>query len=166
MSKFAPAEDRKGRALEPGDKVRFKTYPRGEAEGVVIVSSRSMQVMPDGSTLPALAIEVEGGRTFGMPSSKGVLKLTPEPALKTEDCWKDKKMKDKKMKLREAIRKIIKEELSESEEKTYTYVVSAKVNGYSQTCTVMASSINDAKDKGAEKLGVDSSTVRARKRDS
>lgn len=73
--KFAPAEDRKGRPLNPGDKVRFKTYPRGDAEGVVIVSLRAMEVMPDGSTLPALAIEVEGGRSYGMPSPKGVLKL-------------------------------------------------------------------------------------------
>lgn len=158
MSKFAPAEDRKGRTLEPGDKVRFKTYPRGEAEGIVVVSSRSMQVMPDGSTLPALAIEVEGGRTFGMPSSKGVLKITSERTLKTESYWEEK------MKLREAIRKIIKEELLSEE--TCTYVVSAKVKGHSQTCTVMASSMDDAKDKGAEKLGVDPSTVRARKRDS
>jgi len=72
--KFAPAEDRKGRPLEPGDKVRFKTYPKGQAEGVVVVSPRTREVMPDGSTLPALAIESDG-RTYGMPSSKGVLKL-------------------------------------------------------------------------------------------
>lgn len=54
----------------------------------------------------------------------------------------------------------------EESDKEVTYVVSAKVNGYSKMGTVMASSIADAKDKGAEKLGADPSTVRAKKRDS
>ena len=72
---YAPAEDRKGHPLQPGDKVRIKLYPKGTAEGVVAVSKHSRQVMPDGSTLPALVVEVDG-RPYGMPSSKGVLKLS------------------------------------------------------------------------------------------
>jgi hypothetical protein len=71
---FAPAQDRKGRDLQPGDRVRFKTYPRGNAEGVVIVSKRTLEVLPDGSTAPALAIDSDG-TVYGMPPPKGVLKL-------------------------------------------------------------------------------------------
>jgi hypothetical protein len=72
---YAPVKDRKGREVHPGDRVRFKIYPRGTAEGVVTISPRTMEVMPDGSTLPALAIELEG-RLSGMPSSKGLLKIS------------------------------------------------------------------------------------------
>jgi hypothetical protein len=71
---YAPAKDRKGQDLHPGDKVRFKLYPRGTAEGVVTVSKRTLEVLPDGKTAPALAIESEG-KAFGMPPPKGVLKL-------------------------------------------------------------------------------------------
>lgn len=60
MTKYAPSEDRKGRSLHPGDRVRFKTYPRGVSEGVVVVSKRTLEVMPDGTTLPALAIDSDG----------------------------------------------------------------------------------------------------------
>ena len=71
---YAPSVDRNGRDLHPGDRVRFKTYPRGTAEGIVAVSDRVREVMPDGSTLPALVIDVEGN-LYGMPSGRGVLKL-------------------------------------------------------------------------------------------
>ena len=57
---YAPETDRKGTALHPGDRVRFKTYPRGTAEGFVVISKRARVVMPDGSTLPALAIDSDG----------------------------------------------------------------------------------------------------------
>lgn len=70
---YAPIEDRKGRPLHPGDKVRFKLYPRGTAEGVVVISPRELQVMPDGSMLPALAIESDG--VLYALYSGGVLKL-------------------------------------------------------------------------------------------
>jgi hypothetical protein len=72
--KYAPTEDRKGRDLHPGDRVRFKLYPRGTAEGVVRVSERTLVVLPDGSSAPALSIDVDG-RAFGMPPPKGVLKI-------------------------------------------------------------------------------------------
>lgn len=79
---YAPATDRKGRDLRPGDKVRFKLYPRGSGEGVVVISKRTQVVMPDGSALPALSIDVDG-TLFGMPPPKGVLKIgsafTPMP---------------------------------------------------------------------------------------
>lgn len=73
--KYAPAQDRKGHDLHPGDKVRFKMYPKGTAEGVVVISKHGLEVLPDRTTAPALAIEVEGGRTYGMPPPKGVLKI-------------------------------------------------------------------------------------------
>lgn len=72
--KYAPAKDRKGQDLQPGDRVRFKLHPRGTAEGVVVISKRSLEVLPDGTTAPALAIDSDG-RTFGMPPPKGLLKL-------------------------------------------------------------------------------------------
>ena len=71
---YAPAKDRKGHDLHPGDRVRFKLYPRGTAEGVVVISQRTLEVLPGGSTAPALAIESDG-RAYGMPPPKGVLKL-------------------------------------------------------------------------------------------
>lgn len=71
---YAPSKDRKGSDLHPGDRVRIKLYPRGIAEGIVAVSKRAVEVLPDGSTLPALVIDADG-RTYSMPSSKGVLKL-------------------------------------------------------------------------------------------
>lgn len=71
---YAPSTDRKGRDLHPGDRVRFKTYPRGQAEGVVVINKRTREVLPDGSSAPALSIESEG-RIYSMPPSKGVLKL-------------------------------------------------------------------------------------------
>lgn len=73
--KYAPSEDRKGRDLHPGDRVRLKLHPRGTAEGVVVISPRVQQRLPDGSYLPALAVDVNG-RLFGIPSSKSVLKLS------------------------------------------------------------------------------------------
>lgn len=70
---YAPETDRRGRDLRPGDRVRFKLYPRGTAEGVVVVSQRARLVMPDGSTLPALAIESDG--TVYDLSSRGTTRL-------------------------------------------------------------------------------------------
>jgi hypothetical protein len=63
---YAPSKDRNGRDLHPGDRVRFKTYPKGSAEGVVVISKRTLEVLPDGKTAPALAIESDG-TTYGMP---------------------------------------------------------------------------------------------------
>lgn len=71
---YAPAQDRKGHDLRPGDRVRFKLYPRGTAEGVVVISPRTLEVLPGGKTAPALAIEADG-KTYGMPPPKGVLKI-------------------------------------------------------------------------------------------
>lgn len=73
--KYAPSKDRKGHDLHPGDRVRFKLYPRGTAEGVVTVSKRTLEVLPDGSSAPALAIESEEGTVYGMPPPKGVLRI-------------------------------------------------------------------------------------------
>lgn len=42
-----------------------------------MISKRTMEVMSDGSTLPALSIDSEG-TLYGMPPSKGVLKLGGE----------------------------------------------------------------------------------------
>lgn len=72
---YAPAEDRKGQNLSPGDYVRFKLYPRGTAEGVVVISKRTREVLPDGSSAPALAIDSDG-TLYGMPPPKGVLKIS------------------------------------------------------------------------------------------
>jgi hypothetical protein len=71
---YAPSKDRKGRDLHPGDRVRFKLYPRGTAEGVVVISKRTQEVLPDGSSAPALAIDSDG-TPYGMPPPKGVLKI-------------------------------------------------------------------------------------------
>jgi hypothetical protein len=71
---YAPSHDRNGHELHPGDKVRFKTYPRGTAEGVVVISKRFHEVLPDGKTAPALAIDSDG-TTYNMPPPKGVLKI-------------------------------------------------------------------------------------------
>jgi hypothetical protein len=71
---YAPAQDRKGHDLKPGDKVRIKTYPRGTAEGVVVISPRAQERLPDGSWAPALAVDCDG-TTYGMPPPKGVLKI-------------------------------------------------------------------------------------------
>lgn len=73
-STFAPETDRKGRPLQPGDRVRFKTYPRGTSEGVVKVSPRKQARQPDGTWLPALIIETEDGITYDL-ISKGTTKL-------------------------------------------------------------------------------------------
>jgi hypothetical protein len=72
---YAPAADRNGKDLHPGDFVRFKTYPKGTAEGVVVVSNRAREVMPDGSTLPALVIMTDDGILYSL-HSKGTLKLS------------------------------------------------------------------------------------------
>lgn len=71
---YAPSQDRKGRDLHPGDRVRFKLYPRGTGEGVVVISPRVREVLPDGSTAPGLVIDSDG-TLYGMPPPKGVLKL-------------------------------------------------------------------------------------------
>ena len=71
---YAPETDRRGRDLRPGDRVRFKLYPRGIAEGRVVVSPRVRVVMPDGGTLPALAIETDDGTRYDL-SSRGTTKL-------------------------------------------------------------------------------------------
>jgi len=70
---YAPTMDRKGRPLQPGDRVRFKTYPRGVREGVVVISPRQQQRLPDGTWQPALVIDSEG--TVYPLNSKGTTKL-------------------------------------------------------------------------------------------
>ena len=72
-SAYAPATDRRGRLLQPGDRVRFKTYPRGTAEGIVAISPRKQERLPDGTWLPALVIDVDG-TTYEL-ISKGCTKL-------------------------------------------------------------------------------------------
>lgn len=52
--------DMNGEPVNPGDYVSFKTYPKGTGRGIVIVSKREMVVLPDGSKLPALAINSDG----------------------------------------------------------------------------------------------------------
>jgi hypothetical protein len=44
----------------PGDRVKFKMYPRGIGYGVVAVSTRTQERQADGSWAPALVIESEG----------------------------------------------------------------------------------------------------------
>jgi protein involved in polysaccharide export with SLBB domain len=74
VTSYAPQQDRKGRDLHPGDRVRVKAYPRGTLEGIIVVSPRARVVLLDGSTAPALVVDVEG-TLFSLPSPKGVLKL-------------------------------------------------------------------------------------------
>lgn len=73
---YAPSEDRKGRSLRPGDRVRLRIYPKGSIEGVVTVHPRLLERMPDRTYLPALAVQTEDG-LFRMPGPRGVLKLSP-----------------------------------------------------------------------------------------
>lgn len=86
--KYAPSEDRKGRDLHPGDRVRIKLYPRGTAEGVVAISPRVQERLPDGSYLPALVVDVDG-TLFGMPPPKGVLRLSSVQKIATPQGIQD-----------------------------------------------------------------------------
>jgi hypothetical protein len=72
---YAPTQDRKGRALHPGDRVRIKLYPRGTAEGILEISSRARVMLPDGSTAPDLVVN-SNGIMYGCPPPKGILKLS------------------------------------------------------------------------------------------
>lgn len=72
---YAPAQDRSGKELHPGDKVSFKTYPKGTASGEVIISPRTQEKY-DGKWLPALVIQ-SGDKTYPL-ISKGVRKLKEE----------------------------------------------------------------------------------------
>lgn len=67
---YASAVDRKGNVLNPGDRVRINTYPRGTAEGIVVVSPTAYE-----GDLPALAVDVDG-RLYSM-SAKSTLRLSP-----------------------------------------------------------------------------------------
>jgi hypothetical protein len=69
---YAPATDRSGTALHPGDKVSFKTYPQGTARGEVMISTRAKENY-GGEWLPALIIKSED-TTYPLVS-KGVRKL-------------------------------------------------------------------------------------------
>lgn len=73
MSQYCPQQDSKGRPLEPGDRVRFKLYPRGTAEGTVTISPRAQAMTQDGQWLPALVVECNG-TTYSL-NSKGCTKL-------------------------------------------------------------------------------------------
>ena len=73
--KYAPATDRKGNSLAPGDNVSFRLWPKGSARGTVVVSERAFEVV-DGENLPALSILSENTR---YPIySRGVLKLAKQ----------------------------------------------------------------------------------------
>jgi hypothetical protein len=72
---YATITDRKGVQLHPGDRVRIKRYPRGTVEGVVVVSPRTLVVLPDGSTKRALSVKDEVDGTIYELKSKGALKL-------------------------------------------------------------------------------------------
>jgi hypothetical protein len=71
---YAPSKDRNGHDLHPGDRVRFKIYPKGSAVGIVVISKRTLEVLPDGKTAPALAIDSDG-TIYGMPPPKGVARM-------------------------------------------------------------------------------------------
>jgi hypothetical protein len=70
---YAPDTDRAGTALHPGDKVSFKTYPRGTSRGVVVICKRAL-AEHKGKWIPALCIRSEGGRDYALVS-KGVRRL-------------------------------------------------------------------------------------------
>lgn len=74
MASYALTKDRKGVTLHPGDRVRVKTYPRGTAEGIVVVSLRAMEVLPDGTSAPALSMQTAEGTLYPL-YEKGTLKL-------------------------------------------------------------------------------------------
>ena len=57
---YSPATDLRGNPLVPGDYVSSPLYPRGTIRGVVVISERVREVQPDGSTLPSLALDVDG----------------------------------------------------------------------------------------------------------
>jgi hypothetical protein len=69
---YAPETDRAGTPVHPGDKVSFKTYPRGTSRGVVVICKRAL-TQHQGEWLPALCIR-SGGRDYAL-YSKGVRKL-------------------------------------------------------------------------------------------
>jgi bifunctional DNA-binding transcriptional regulator/antitoxin component of YhaV-PrlF toxin-antitoxin module len=71
---FAPAKDRNGVDLKPGDRVSFGTYPSGHRQrGVIVVSAHWREVMRDGGEAPALAID-SGGTIYSLTSSALKLK--------------------------------------------------------------------------------------------
>ncbi len=87
-SSYAPAADRQGRPLSPGDRVRFKMHPRGTAEGHVIVSPRTFEVLPDGSSLPALCIAADGGVIYPL-HSRGVTKIMSKMKPNGDLVWRE-----------------------------------------------------------------------------
>jgi hypothetical protein len=75
MNLVATATDKSGNALLPGDKVSFKTYPRGTARGEIIISEKTLEVMQDGTLAKSLAIKSESGAIYPL-YTKGVRKLS------------------------------------------------------------------------------------------
>ena len=69
---YAPEKDKKGNNLKPGDKVSFKTYPKGTARGIVGISPKA-KTKHQGEWVPTLVIQAHG-TTYPL-NSKGVLKL-------------------------------------------------------------------------------------------
>jgi hypothetical protein len=65
--------DRNGQPLAPGDRVRFRTHPRGTVEGVIAVSARTSSMVGD-EWLPALVVDVRGVN-YLIPSERSVIKI-------------------------------------------------------------------------------------------
>lgn len=80
--KYAPSEDRNGKPLQPGDKVRIKTYPIGTQEGIIEISSVTLQRLPDGTWAPALSVNCNG-TLYGLPVAGAVIKIN-ECAIRAE----------------------------------------------------------------------------------
>ena len=80
--------DMNGEPVNPGDYVSFKTYPKGTGRGIVVISKREMVVLPDGSKLPALAINsdetIYGYVTGGVKKLKRQTSEIKEPEPKQE----------------------------------------------------------------------------------
>ena len=91
-SSYAPAADRRGEPLAPGDYVSFRTYPRGTKKGWVTISQKWMSEWRDEEgqrhTSPALAIVTEDGTVYDL-SPKGTTKLRkqvpPPVSIRTAD---------------------------------------------------------------------------------
>jgi hypothetical protein len=70
--KYAPLNDASGRLIKPGDRVRIKTYPKGVEDGTIEISKRELEVMPDGSKVPALVVRSDDGTFYGSLTSKSI----------------------------------------------------------------------------------------------
>ncbi len=66
-TRWAPAQDRKGNPVKPGDRVSCPAYPRGTIQGVLELSERAWCVV-DGQNIGCLIIRTDDGTTYSATS--------------------------------------------------------------------------------------------------